>query len=371
MVNIKKVAVAGAGLVGRLLAFQLVQRGYEVHVYDPVPGPQDPSVYEHEGISSPPHAAAWTAAGMLSPVSELESGDAGVYQLGMRSLELWPQIVASLSLPVVHAQQGSLMLAHQGDEGSAQRMTDLLVYKLRQAGQAQNAEALQQRIKRISMEELAQLEPSLSGVQQAWMLPGEGQIHTRQAMVALADAAEKQGVHWHWGERVTRMEAGALHTEDGQRIEADWVFDARGLEARPELPVRGVRGEVLWLHAPGVVLNRPLRLLHPRYRVYIVPRPGDVVFIGASEIESEDRGPMSVRSAVELMAAAHSILPELAEARIVHMETNLRPALPNNLPLIRTEDGISRINGLFRHGWLMAPAMVQDAQQAFQAFESH
>ena len=93
-----------------------------------------------------------------------------------------------------------------------------------------------------------------------------------------------------------------------------------------------MRGEVLWLHAPGVVLNRPLRLLHPRHRVYIVPRPGDIVFIGASEIESEDRGPMSLRSAVELMAAAHSVMPELAEARIVHMESNLRPALPDNLP---------------------------------------
>jgi glycine oxidase len=127
------------------------------------------------------------------------------------------------------------------------------------------------------------------------------------------------------------------------------------------MPVRGVRGEVIWLHAPGVQLRRPVRLLHPRHRVYIVPRPGDLFVVGASEIESEDRSPVSLRSAVELMAAAQSVLPELAEARIVHMEANLRPALPDNEPRTHAEPGLLRINGLFRHGWLLAPALMEDA----------
>ncbi len=125
-----------------------------------------------------------------------------------------------------------------------------------------------------------------------------------------------------------------------------------------------MRGEVIWLHAPGVRIQRPLRLLHPRHRVYIVPRPGDRFVVGASEIESEDRSPVSLRTAVELMAAAHSAVPELAEARIVHMETNLRPALPDNEPRIEHQEGLLRINGLFRHGWLIAPALVENALQA-------
>jgi len=108
-------------------------------------------------------------------------------------------------------------------------------------------------------------------------------------------------------------------------------------------------------------LTRPVRLLHPRHRVYLVPRPGDVVLVGASEIESEDRSPVSLRSAVELMSAAHSVLPALAEARIQRLDVNLRPALPDNEPCIETTDGLVRINGLFRHGWLIAPALVQDA----------
>jgi glycine oxidase len=130
--------------------------------------------------------------------------------------------------------------------------------------------------------------------------------------------------------------------------------------------LRGVRGEVAWLHAPGVALARPLRLLHPRHRVYLVPRPGERIVVGASEVESEDRSPPSLRSVLELLSAAHSVLPELAEARIEHLESNLRPARADNAPFIEHASGLLRINGLFRHGWLIAPALVDDALAAAQ-----
>jgi glycine oxidase len=192
----------------------------------------------------------------------------------------------------------------------------------------------------------------------AWLIPHEGRIHTVQAMQALAVSAPQ--VHWHWGQAVENTEPGGLRTRDGmQRF--DQVFDVRGTGARPQLPVRGVRGEIFWLQAPGLQLTRPLRLLHPRHRVYLVPRAPDLVVVGASEIESEDRSPVSLRSTVELLAAAHSVVPELAEARIVHSESNLRPALPDNLPRLATEPGLTRINGLFRHGWLIAPALLEQA----------
>lgn len=127
------------------------------------------------------------------------------------------------------------------------------------------------------------------------------------------------------------------------------------------MPVRGVRGEIIGLDCPGHGLTRPVRLLHPRHRVYIVPRSPAMLLVGASEIESEDRSPVSLRSAVELMAAAHSVLPALAEARIVRLDVNLRPALPDNNPRIVHIRGTLAINGLFRHGWLLAPALVEQA----------
>jgi glycine oxidase len=333
------IGIAGAGLLGRLLAFELARVGHRVEVFDPA------------ADAATRTAAGWTAAGMLSPVAELECANEDVFALGLRSLELWPQIVAALGeqgTPVAMHQRGSLLLAHRGDEGAARRVVDLLMRK------APNGHAPQM----LDAAKLRELEPAIQGPTHAWLLPQEGQIHTVQVMAALGAAGVARGVHWHWGEAVTAIRPGCLLTASGDH-HFDHVFDVRGTGARPELPVRGVRGEILWLHAPGVVLNRPLRLLHPRHRVYLVPRQDDIIVVGASEIESEDRSPISLRSTVELLAAAHSVMPELAEARVVHTETNLRPALPDMWQVVGQVPGLTRINGLFRHGWLIAPALVE------------
>lgn len=331
------IGVAGAGLLGRLLACRLAGLGHRVSVFDPAEGPHARG------------AAGWTAAGMLSPVAELECADAAVAELGWRSLDLWARLADDLPENMAFSRRGSLLLAHQADFGAACRLLDLLRTK-----------APPQRLPvALTPSELRVLEPCVNGPAHAWRLDGEGQIHTVQAMAALAAQGSRLGVAWHWSRTVQSVGPGSL---DGERF--DHVFDVRGLGARPDWPVRGVRGEIAWLHAPGVVLHRPLRLVHPRWRVYLVPRPGDLVVVGASEIESEDRSPVSVRSLLGLLSAAHSVVPELAEARVVHTEVNLRPALPDNLPRAEHRAGLSRINGLFRHGWLIAPALVEDALAA-------
>lgn len=352
-VQARHIGVAGAGLLGRLLAWRLASQGHQVTVFDPATGPLDRGSSD---AASPP-AAGWTAAGMLSPWAELESSNQDVARLGVRSLDLWEHLLKELPQPVYFSRRGSLLLAHRSDLGAAQRTLAVL----------QSKTSADQAPRPLTLEELRALEPAVHGPTHAWMMAGEGSIHTVQAMQALADGATARGVQWCWGERVDRVGPGHV---DGLRF--DWVFDVRGVGAgvmRSASPtaegpaVRGVRGEILWLHAPGVVLNRPMRLLHPRWRVYLVPRPGDVIVVGASEIESEDRSPISVRSLIGLLTAAHSVVPELAEARVIHTETNLRPALPDNLPLLDVQPGLTRINGLFRHGWLIAPALVEDALQ--------
>lgn len=342
------IGIAGAGLLGRLLAWRLTRDGHKVTVFDPA------------SDATTRGAAGWTAAGMLSPTAELECADAQTAQRGWRSIELWSHIVPALPQPVDFRREGSLLVAHRGDLGAAQRVLAVLQAQAEAAHQPQA----------LTPAQLCELEPALLGPSQAWLLPREGQIHTVQAMHALAEGATRQGVLWRWGETVQRL---SPHTIEDQQF--DWVFDVRGLGARPELPLRGedfgftpqlrgVRGEILWVHAPGLTLHRPVRLMHPRLRVYLVPRPGDIVVVGASEIESEDRSPISVRTLLNLLSAAHSVLPELAEGRVVHTEVNLRPALPDNLPRIETHAGLTRINGLFRHGWLLAPALVEEALQA-------
>ena len=336
-----RIGIAGAGLAGRLMAWALARSGHEVEVVDPAPGPA-PS-FDGQG------AAAFTAAGMLSPLAEQECGGPDIASIGWRSMALWPRIVAALHHPPRLALAGSLLVAHAPDRGAAQRAL------VRMPG----AEPLDH-------ETLLALEPTLAaactrGVH-AWHLPGEGLIDPVAAMQALYDAAA--GVRWHWGRHVMEVEPGALHMAEGERIACDWAIDTRGLGARKNLSLRGVRGETVWLEQAGHGLRRPLRLLHPRHRVYIVPRDERLLVIGASEIESEDRSPVSLQSAVELMAAAHSLLPHLSEARIVRLDRNLRPATPDNLPHTHCERGLLRLNGLYRHGWLLAPALVDTLLRA-------
>ena len=332
------IGIAGAGLLGRLTALELARAGHRVEVFDPA------SDVLARG------AAGWTAAGMLSPVAELECADDNVFNLGLRSLELWPQIVDKLPKKVDLTMNGSVLLAHRQDAGAARRVIDLLTKKSPSDVSVQP----------LSGAALQDLEPAVFDCPHAWFLPKEGHIDTTQAMSALAQAATDLGVCWHWAASVLEIKPRSLKTGSDWK-NFDWVFDLRGVGAKPDLPIRGVRGEIFWLQTTKPILNRPVRLLHPRHRVYLVPRADNLVVVGASEIESEDRSPISLRSTVELLAAAHSVIPELAESRIIHSETNLRPALPDNLPQVNVCEGLTRINGLFRHGWLLAPALVEQA----------
>ncbi|MFZ5529252.1 MAG: FAD-dependent oxidoreductase [Pseudomonadota bacterium] len=367
------IGIAGAGLLGRLLAWTLAHQGHRVSVFDPAAGPQP--AFDGQG------AAGFTAAGMLSPLAELETAEPDVAARGWVSIGRWAAITAALAArghAAPFARLGSLMVAHGADLGAARRvLARLESASLHSCAASQAAPTAEPGLihttwpapctpastpQALDTPQLRALEPSLhgsAGPLHAWLLPGEGHIDSVRTLRALHDDAPR--VQWQWASAVARIEPHTLALANGSTRSFDLIIDARGAGARPDLPVRGVRGETVWLHAPGLGLQRPVRLLHPRHRVYIVPRADDTVLIGASEIESEDRSHVSLRSAVELMAAAHSVMPALAEARILRMDRNLRPALPDHRPVIDTRDGLLRINGLYRHGWLLAPSLVDEA----------
>ncbi|MCV2352392.1 FAD-dependent oxidoreductase [Paucibacter sp. Y2R2-4] len=331
------IGIAGAGLVGRLAAWALSRAGHAVEVFDPAPDAHPR--FDGQG------AAAFTAAGMLSPMAELEAASPEIAALGFASLQLWPGIAEALGVRSCLTLEGSLLLSHRQDLGAAERVLS----RLRASGLAQ--------AQPLSAAQLANLEPALLPGLQAWSLAGEGLIHPVELMAALHARTEAR---WHWEQTVSSVEVGRLQLSIGETRRFEWVLDARGLGAKPQLPqLRGVRGEVITLDLPDHGLVRPLRLLHPRHRIYLVPRSRDQLVLGASEIESEDRSPVSLKTAVELMAAAHSVMPALAEARITRLDRNLRPALPDNHPHSHCEPGLLRLNGLYRHGWLLAPALLQ------------
>ena len=101
--------------------------------------------------------------------------------------------------------------------------------------------------------------------------------------------------------------------------------------------------------------------MHPRYKLYISPRAGNRYVIGATEIESESMKPVTVRSSLELMSALYSVHSGFAEATVLHAYAHCRPAMPDNLPEIKCADGLLVVNGLYRHGYLLSPHVLESA----------
>ncbi|TLY59313.1 MAG: FAD-dependent oxidoreductase [Gammaproteobacteria bacterium] len=140
------------------------------------------------------------------------------------------------------------------------------------------------------------------------------------------------------------------------------VIDCTGLGARRELAdLRGVKGEMLLLRLGELSLARPVRLLHPRIPVYVVPRAEGLFMVGATMIESDEDTRISARSMLELLSAAYALHPAFGEAEIAEIGTGVRAAFPDNLPRLRRRDGALYVNGLYRHGFLIAPALARRA----------
>lgn len=113
--------------------------------------------------------------------------------------------------------------------------------------------------------------------------------------------------------------------------------------------MRGIRGEVARVYTPEITLNRPVRLLHPRYPLYIAPKENHVFVIGATQIESESQAPASVRSGLELLSALYAVHPPSAKPTSSKSPPTLRPTLNHHNPEIRysRERRLIEINGSF------------------------
>ena len=328
--------VLGAGLMGRLLAHALAQAGHRVQVHEALGA---------DGLGS----AARVAAAMLAPLAESAITEMPVVRMGHHGLTRWPELIAALPEPVFFQQNGTLVLWHRQDAAEAQRFEGLL---LRTQGQCPELPTTQ----RLNAQDLKILEPGMEQrFNQALYLPGEGQLDNRELLASLLQGLAQWGVEVRWN---SPAQPGDF--QPGQIGQPDWVFDCRGLGARDQwTQLRGVRGEVLRLYAPEVSLQRPTRLIHPRYPIYIAPKENHVFVIGATEIETEDLSAVSVRSTLELLSAAYTVHSGFAEARILEASTQARPTLIDNLPAIRClGERALQINGLYRHGFLISPAML-------------
>lgn len=306
--------VLGAGVAGLCAATALSERGLEIQVVD--------SGAEDAG-------ASWLAGGMLAPFVEGESAPAEVARLGAHAADWW-----AARAPGVQ-RRGTLVVAPARDRAELDR------FAARTTGH-----------ERIGPDRIAALEPDLAGrFATGLYYAGEAHLDPRTALSALAQSLRGRSVQIRYDTQI-----------DPDRAE----IDCRGIAARDALPgLRAVRGEMLLLRCREVTLSRPVRLLHPRFPVYIVPRGNGLYMVGATMVETDKPGPITLRSAMELMGAAFAVHPAFAEAAIVATGSGLRPAWPDNVPRISEACGRLHLNGLYRHGFLTAPALAEQLADTF------
>jgi len=314
-----KIAVVGAGVAGLCCATELLAQASELTIYERA---------DRLGAA----ACSWFAGGMLAPWCERENAEEAVLLRGQLALKWWAEHTQGV------VKNGSLVVAQRRDKNELSRFSQ------RTSGyQWQDAEAV------------ATLEPELAErFSQGLYFPEEAHLNPRLAIQRLAENLQQKGVTLQLGCEVAPEE-----------LEADVVVDCRGYAARDNWhELRGVKGEMLILHSDEIQLQRPVRLLHPRIPLYVVPRSDGHFMVGATMIETSDRERISARSMLELLGAAYALSPAFAEAEIVEIGVDVRPAFNNNLPRVKREGKVLRANGLYRHGFLLGPSLAQAVASA-------
>lgn len=327
------VAIVGAGIVGRLLAWHLCQRKIQVHLFD-----RD-SIEEGNGCS-------WIAAGMISPIAEHSILSSYWYQMGLESLSLWPKILTSLPLPVFY-HHGTLMVCALSQKA-------LLEYFLNSLRERQLwVPSI------LNSDKLREYESSLNSFIGCY-LPNEACINPSSLFKGLAHYLLNKGVKWYAHYNVKFLSQKIIETDKGQ-FKVDKIIDCRGLGARELLPeLREVRGEILFCQSETIKLKHAIRLLHARFPCYIAPQGKGIYAIGATQYETEDNKGVMIQSALELLSAAVTVHHQFREAHILALKSHLRPTMPSHMPIVIEKDGITHINGMFRHGFLLAPALTAE-----------
>lgn len=323
MKKTQKISIIGAGIMGIMSAYTLQNIFPEAII----------KLYDREGF--PANNASFTAGGMISPLSELDHIPHSHLSAGYASIELWHDISKNLKDTFEFNKNGSLLLAHEQDKHILERFKSMLPDN-------------HNNWKIIDQHSLHEIEPFLKNTsfRQGVYIKEEAHLHPQKAMKALLHKIKNTD-----------------HCKIDPKEEAektDWVIDCRGIGTQSEQPdLRGVKGEILVVRNKEFKLSRPLRLMHPRYPLYIVPRANNIFMIGATIIESNKGDYVTIRSGMELMSALYSLHRSFGDAEIIEIKSGIRPAYEDNLPRITIDNNIICANGLYRHGYLFAPVIAQ------------
>jgi glycine oxidase len=327
--------------------------GAQVTVCDPTPGAQTSNV----------------AAGMLAPVTEVEFGEDDLLALNLASVNAWPAFAAELEeltgQPSGLYQTGTLSVAYDVDDLAALRR--LADYQRR----------LGLVVEDLSGRDARRREPMLAtGVSGGVWVAGDHSVDNRQAVATLLRATELSGVRLI-RQRVTRViTSGSAATgvllDNGDTVEAGTVVAATGpwssqLAGVPEelrAPVRPVKGEVLRLRVPEAyrpALRHTVRATARGFSVYLVPRQGGELVVGATSSELGYDTRVLAGGVFNLLRDARTVLPITDELELVESIAGLRPATPDNAPVLGPS-GLDRLlwaTGHYRNGVLLTPITAE------------
>jgi glycine oxidase len=343
------VVVIGGGVIGLSIAWRVARTGVSVTVVDPTPG----------------QGASWVAAGMLAPVTEAHYREEAVLRLNLASAERYPSFVADLEdatgLPVGYRACGTLAVAYDGDDKA--RLDDLHAFQRR----------LDLKSEPLSPSECRRLEPVLAPrLRGGLLVHGDHQVDPRRLVTALLAAAEGLGVAvWKTAATSLDVRAGRVRgvtLAGGTRLGAGavvlasgcWSAGVGGLPPAAVPPVRPVKGQIIRLRAPlePPVLSRTVRALVRGSDVYLVPRTDGEMVVGATV---EDKGfdvTVTAGAVHDLLRDAWLLVPEVAELELVEARAGLRPASPDNAPIIGAAPGVEGLvvaTGHYRNGVLLTP----------------
>lgn len=336
--------IVGGGIIGLSIAWRAGQLGLSVLVLD---------------RSDPPDAASTVAAGMLAPVTETTFGEDALLQLNLESATRWKGFAEELSfaagINLADHQHGILHTALDRDQSEA--LSRLYEYQ-RELGLE---------VEWLSSMACRRLEPSLHPSTRSGILArGDWAVDPRAVLEALRKVLAASGTAVRYGIEVAGVAGGARPSvvlAGGEVLQTDAVVVAAGAWSGriPGVPadvaraIRPVKGQILRLKPPAG-LPAPITHVVRSEDVYLVPRPGGEVVVGATSEEKGFHTAPTAGGVFELLRAADELVPGIREMELDEIRAGLRPATPDNAPLLGlVEPGIAMATGHYRNGVLLAP----------------
>ena len=335
------VVVVGAGIIGCAVAYELARRGASVEIVDDRPA----------GMG-----ATQASAGVLAPYIEAREGGP-LLDLTVRSLELFDKFVARVSMisgvNISYRRTGSLDVATEPE--TLRRFHATAEFLTRRGIPA----------KVLGAEGARSEEPHLAeDVIGGLLIPPHGFVATGELTRALAAAARRHGaqlIEHGRVRRISRASGDLVVTTDRGSLTGNAVVVAAGSwsgqidieEIAARVPVRPVRGQLLHLAWRGP----PLRRVTWGERCYLVPWDDGTLLLGATVEEAGFDERTTAAGVRDLVEAACELAPRAWGASFVAAKVGLRPATPDDLPVIGASGVLPNLmyaTGHYRNGVLLS-----------------